>query len=245
MKSAFGVTLALLVGFAPCPAFAQDIQEVRGVIRAVDEATLTSSLGRKIIKLPVKESGRFKKGDILARFDCASARASLDAARAKHRVEQIAFENVSRLAKMRAAGRFEVSQTQARAGQMAAEAESLGLSLAECDIIAPFDGEVAELRVHENETPERAQPIMRILDLTSFELDVIVPSPWLRWLKPGAAMSVSVDETGAMVSAELVRLGAVVDPVSQTVKAVGRLIGATSGILPDMSGSVNFSVPNG
>jgi membrane fusion protein, multidrug efflux system len=244
MKSA-AAAFALALAMTHAPAFSEEADSVRGVIRAVDEANLTSSLGRKIIELPVKESGMFKKGDLLARFDCASARASFDAAKAKHRVEQIAFENVSRLAKMRAAGRFEVSQTQARAGQMAAEAHSLGLSLAECEIIAPFDGEVAELRVHENETPERAQPIMRILDLGSFELDVIVPSQWLRWLKPGAAMSVSVDETGATVSAKLVRLGAVVDPVSQTVKAVGRLTGATSGILPGMSGSVNFSVPNG
>jgi membrane fusion protein, multidrug efflux system len=244
MKSA-AAACALALAMAIAPAFSEEADSVRGVIRAVDEATLTSSLGRKIIELPVKESGMFKKGDILAQFDCASARASLDAARAKHRVEQIAFENVSRLAKMRAAGRFEVSQTQARAGQMAAEAESLGLSLAECEIIAPYDGEVAELRLRENETPERAQPIMRILDLSSFELDVIVPSQWLRWLKPGAAFSVTVDETGQSVSAELVRLGAVVDPVSQTVKAVGRLTGPTSGILPGMSGSVDFTVPNG
>ena len=245
MKSASAAIFALSLAMTNAPAFAEEADAVRGVIRAIDEATLTSSLGRKIIELPVKESGTFKKGDILARFDCASARASLDAARAKHRVEQIAFENVSRLAKMRAAGRFEVSQTQARAAQMAAEAQSLGLSLAECEVTAPFDGEVAELRVHENETPERAQPIMRILDLTTFELDVIVPSQWLRWLKPGLVFSVAVDETGATVSAELVRLGAVVDPVSQTVKAVGRLTGATSGILPGMSGSVNFSTPNG
>lgn len=244
MKSVLCATLALL-GLALPPALAEELQEVRGVIRAVDEATLTSGLGRKIIDLPVKESGAFKQGDILARFDCASARASLDAAKAKHRVEQIAFENVSRLAKMRAAGRFEVNQAQARAGQLAAEAESLGLSLADCDITAPFNGEVAELRVHENETPERGQPVMRILDLSSFELDVIVPSQWLRWLKPGAVFSVTVDETGAIVGAELARLGAVVDPVSQTVKAVGRLTGSTSGILPGMSGSVSFSVPNG
>ena len=244
MRRATCAALALL-GMASPPVAAEEMQEVRGVIRAVDEATLSSGLGRQILELPVKESGRFKQGELLARFDCASARAGLDAAKAKHRVEQIAFENVSRLAKMRAAGRFEVNQAQARAGQLAAEAESLGLSLADCDITAPFNGEVAELRVHENETPERGQPIMRILDLSSFELDVIVPSQWLRWLKPGAAFSVTVDETGVNVGVELVRLGAVVDPVSQTVKAVGRLTGSTSGILPGMSGSVNFSVPNG
>lgn len=245
MKSLGGAILTLLIGLASPPAFAEELQDVRGVIRAVDEATLSSGLGRRILELPVGESGRFKKGDLLARFDCASARASHDAAKARHRVEQLAFENVARLAKMRAAGRFEVGQAQARTGQMAAEAQSLGLSLAECEIIAPYDGEVAELRLHENETPERAQPVMRILDLSSFELDVIVPSQWLRWLKPGAAFSITVDETGASVGAELVRLGAVVDPVSQTVKAVGRLTGSTAGILPGMSGAVNFSVPNG
>jgi membrane fusion protein, multidrug efflux system len=243
-KSALACAAALCA-FPPGAGLAGERSGVRGIVRASDEAVLSSDLGRRIIELPVKESGAFKQGDVLARFDCDSGRANLTAARAKQRVEQIGYENTARLAKMRAAGRFEVNLAKARTEQAAAEADGLGISLNECEIKAPFAGLVAELSAHVSELPERTQPLMRIIGTARLEVDMIVPSDWLAWIKPGAAFVMRIDETGKDAPASILRLGAVVDPVSQTVKAVGELSAPDPAVRPGMSGSVTFEAPNG
>lgn len=243
-KSLPGLLAALLV-LTPSAGRTEESGGVRGIVRASNEAVLSSDLGRRIIELPVKESGAFKKGDILARFDCDSGRANLAAARAKQRVEQIGYENTARLAKMRAAGRFEVNLAKARTEQAAAEADGLGIQLNECEITAPFAGQIAELSAHVSELPERTQPLMRIIDTTKLEVDMIVPSDWLAWIKTGTPFMIRIDETGQNAPASIVRLGAVVDPVSQTVKAVGELSSADALVRPGMSGSVTFESPNG
>ena len=114
-----------------------------------------------------------------------------------------------------------------------------------CKIRAPFNGRIAGLNAHLFETPERGARILQVVDSTSLEVDMILPSQWLKWLKPGMSFEVAVEETGASAIAEVVRIAAVIDPVSQTVKVTGRLTGATAGVLPGMSGPVLFRLPNG
>ena len=49
-----------------------------------------------------------------------------------------------------------------------------------------------------------------------------------------------VDELDANYPAEVVRLGASIDPVSQTIGVSGRMLGTPAELLPGMSGWVTF-----
>jgi membrane fusion protein, multidrug efflux system len=75
-------------------------------------------------------------------------------------------------------------------------------------------------------------------------VDIIVPSNWVRWLKPGTPFSFRVDEVRRDVPAAVVRVGAAVDAVSQTIKIAAKLLQSSDGILPGMSGSASFDVPD-
>ena len=70
-----------------------------------------------------------------------------------------------------------------------------------------------------------------------------MPSAWLRWLKTGFAFSVAVDETGKTYPATVVRTGARVDPVSQSIKVIGRITENAPELIPGMSGPVDFERP--
>ena len=60
---------------------ADDIEEnVRGLIKPVEEATLASQISARIISLPFRAGDRFKMNDVLVRFDCAYYQAELRAA---------------------------------------------------------------------------------------------------------------------------------------------------------------------
>ena len=77
-----------------------------------------------------------------------------------------------------------------------------------------------------------------------FEIEMIVPSNWLRWLKLGINSLMAIDETGENHHIEISRIGASVDPVSQTVRIFAHFIDGTPNILAGMSGTVLFNLPD-
>ena len=79
-------------------------------------------------------------------------------------------------------------------------------------------------------------PLLDILETGQLEVQMIVPSRWLAWLKPGAPFTVEVEELGRRFPAKVRRLGAQIDPVSQTVPVVGVIDSAHPELLPGMSG---------
>lgn len=233
-----GVSVAL-------PAASQDDASGRGIVRAVDEAWISTDLGFRIATLPFREGQSFKAGDVLATFDCGDLDAELKSAEAQFRAEKIIHDNNARLARLNAAGKFEVQLSQAKADQAAAMVDAHRSKLARCVVKAPFDGRIALMRAHAHEIPDRTQPLMQIVGLSELEIEMLLPSQWLRWLKPGVTFAFGIEETGKTLPAEVSRIAAVVDPVSQTVKVTGRLTGDTAGVLPGMSGPAKFAAPDG
>jgi membrane fusion protein, multidrug efflux system len=73
----------------------------------------------------------------------------------------------------------------------------------------------------------------------------VVPSQWVRWLTIDAQLSFTVDETGAAYPGRVKRIGASVDPISQTIKIAAVFDQATSTVLSGMSGTAEFTKPGG
>ena len=130
-----------------------------------------------------------------------------------------------------------------RAAVQKAKADvSLGTALVQkCEIRAPFAGRVVEQKVREEQVVQPGQPLLEILDDTSLELEFIAPSSWLSWVAPGQAFDVRIDETGKTYPAQFTRIGARVDPVSQTVKIAGRITGQHPELMAGMSGVVRVT----
>lgn len=245
--SVAGLVLALVVTASGIgPARAQPSGEtLRGIVKAANEAMIGSDLIFPIESLPFREGQSFKKGDILAAFDCSDLEAQVKSAEAMLRAETITHENNVRLARSKAVGAFEVNLSKAKTDQAAAELEAFQSKMSRCVIRAPYDGRIAFMRAHEHEIPEPNQPLMQIVSEGDLEIETLLPSNWLRWLKPGARFAITIDETGEKKQAQVSRIAAVVDPVSQTVKVTGRFTGDFVGILPGMSGPTEFSPASG
>ncbi len=248
------LTLALAAMAGVCaPALAEDVTRpvaeddvpVRGVIRALDQAALSTDLQARVTKLVFREGEAFKKGDLLIAFDCERYKAEAQSADAVYREMRFTLESNQQLEKFRAVGKNDVDISRARVDKADAEARSLKSRLQHCDVFAPYDGRVAELSVNEHEQPQLNKPYMTIVGQSRLQIEVIVPSHWLSWLKPGTALAFQIDETRRDYSARVVRLGAAVDAVSQMVKVIAVFDAAVADVLPGMSGAAQFIRPNG
>lgn len=238
------IVAALIVTSGLSAAFAEEVP-VRGVIRSSNEAVLSTDIVARVLAMPLKEGDSFETGELLIRFDCAVQEAEVAAARAAFSAAKEVLVSSEELASFNAIGKSDVRTARSRMEQAEAEAKAAEARSRDCEIRAPFSGRVVETMIHAHETSQHGEPLMKILDDTDLEIELLVPSNWLVWMKAGTVFSFSVDETGSTYSASISRLGGAVDPVSQTIRIFGTLNAGPEEILSGMSGNAMFNVPNG
>ena len=243
------VTIALMTGIgsgvAWCSEQAASLVEVRGIVRAVDQAMISTDLAVRAAKINFQEGERFRAGDVIVEFDCRKQRADLAAAEAQLLEMTLTLDKFQLLAKAQAAGRNEIEIAQARAAKATAEANGLTARLDQCVLVAPYAGRVVELTLHALETPQPGHPFIGIVSDGALEIDLIVPSTWASWLKVGEPFGFLVDETKIRHEVSVKRIGAAVDAISQTIKIVAEFKSPPGTVLPGMSGTAQFQRAGG
>jgi RND family efflux transporter MFP subunit len=212
----------------------------RGVVRSVAEATITSEIAARVMALPFREGQAFRAGDVLVSFDCTRLKAEVDGVRADLTAARIAHDGSKEMERFKAIGARDVAMATARLEKATAELAVGQARLAACEIKAPFDGVVTERAGNEHEIASPSQPLLRVVDDRRLEIELIAPSRWMSWLRPGQAFRFAIDETGRDHAAVVHRIAAVVDPVSQTVKLFGRFGEQEPAVRHGMSGSARF-----
>lgn len=207
--------------------------------------TLSAELGAKIERISVKEGERFRDGQTLVAMECSLQRANLDKARAALAAADKTAAVNSKLHEMHAGGSLEAEVSAAEAQKARAEVDAGRAILSKCQIAAPFAGRVADLKVREQQFVQPGNAMMEIIDDSVLEIEFLAPSKWLAWMKPGTPFQIAVDETGRSYPAKIARLGAKVDPISQSVKVVGEITGAHAELLAGMSGKVLMAPADG
>lgn len=239
VSAVLGAVVALALTTSPVAAQ----EPVRGLVRAMHDAWISTELSAQIVKILRREGEAFKRNEVLLVFDCDKYETEYRAARAEQEFNRVALDNSMALDRRGAIGRFEVTQNRAKHDKAKAQAETLAVRVRQCTIDAPFDGRVAEMKARAFELSTPNQPLMRLVNTDDLEIELIVPSTWLTWLRPGFGFSLRIDETGGQHTATVQRIAAAVDSVSQTVKVVATLVNRTPDILPGMSLTADLKKP--
>lgn len=219
----------------------EDEGRIRVQLVPRDQIDVASEVNAKIATMPYRDGDAFRAGQTLVALDCSLYSAQLRKAQAEAdgavQVERIN----SRLAQLHSIGELDVKQSEAKAKASAAEVAYMQATVRKCAIVAPFDGRVVKRSASAQQFAEIGKPLMTIVDTGHLEFKMIVPSKWLAWLKPGHSLSVKVDEIGKSYQASVARIGARVDPVTQTVDVTASLNGRAPELLPGMSGWASFA----
>jgi RND family efflux transporter MFP subunit len=220
---------------------ALDLSTIRGVVKATGQATLASQVQGRISQLPFKEGQRFKKGAVLVALDCSKYEAELAGATAEHQGKRKTYENNLRLSKHQAVGKLDLEVSQAEAEKAFAAIKVAQVNVDGCRVRAPFPGRVVKVMVNEHENVFPNDQLLSLLDDSRLEIELIMPSKSLVWLKPGTPFEYAVDETGLRYPAAVAEIGASVDPASQTVKVKGLFRTQPDNVLAGMSGTASFA----
>jgi RND family efflux transporter MFP subunit len=226
---------------AAAAAHAADDDRIRIQLVPRDQVELSSEIAAKIASLPFRDGDAFTTGQTLVSLDCALYRAQLHKAQAEADAAREVSQVEQRLAQLHSVGELEVQQADAKVKESAAEVAYVEATVSKCVIVAPFDGRVLKRTAAPEQFVEAGKPLLTIVDSSHLELKMIVPSKRLAELKRGHPLMVEISEVGKTYPARVVRIGASVDPVTQTIDVTAALTGSAPELLPGMSGWATFA----
>lgn len=218
----------------------QSLASVRGQLRPVQHAVLAAGMFGQLSKFPIVVGSRVKEGDLLVEFNCLAVEAEMAMSVARLSSAKTALEVNMRLAEMENISALAVEQSKAEVAVGEADLRRSEAAVDQCKIYAPFAGTVIEKFVQSHQFVAAGEPLLRLVDANNLEVEAVLPSSWLLWLKPGVTFKVRVDELGLVVDAKLTRVVDEVDPVSQTIRILGSLVAPPPELLPGMSGRLIF-----
>lgn len=238
-------TQATTTGAAETPRPPESSGErVRVQLVAPQSATLSSELAGRVAALPLREGDAFAAGDLLLQLDCRLYQARHSKAEAERNQARTVHTVNTELDRL---GSVSVLDLQIAATQLAvAEAELaiMDALLERCEITAPFSGRIAERHARPHQYIAEGEKVLEILNDDRLEIDMILPSPWLRWLRVGQTFRLTIDETGQTYQAQVSRIAPRIDPVSQSVKIFGLLDNPGRELRAGMSGTAQLSPPS-
>jgi membrane fusion protein, multidrug efflux system len=210
------------------------------ILQPIDEATFSSETTASVDRLFVKEGSYFRSGDILLELDCRVQKAELQRAVAQSREAEMALKSALKLKSYGSISEYELVKAKAEREMVSADVSKLSAIVDKCVIKAPFNGAVAELKVHAHETVKPGDPLIKIVNTDRIIIEMEVPSEWLQWLHINTGFNVHVNEINKTIAARIIRINPKIEPVSQTVKIVGEISDLSDKLLPGMSGQASF-----
>lgn len=217
--------------------------ELRAQLAPREFTELSSEIAARIDHINTKIGNRFKKGDVLVVFDCSLENAQVTKARAAAAQADKAYAINQRLLALKSIGDLELAVSEAEVGKARADLSAAEAVQSKCAIAAPFAGVTVDQKAQEFQYATPGQALLDIIDDRDLDIQLIVPSRWLVWLKPGYAFHVQIDETGKTYPARVTRLGGRVDAVSQSIRVFGEIVGDAPELMAGMSGRADLAPP--
>ncbi len=217
-----------------------------GTVQAAHHVVLGFEVPGKLVKLPIKEGQKVKKGELLARLDQTDFNAAAAAAKAKTQKANADLERNQQLFTKDgiSATDLEMSETTYKVAK--ANRAKAYQAVRNSSIKAPFSGVIGKRYVENFQNINAKEPIVLLQDLSAYEILVNIPEGYLVNIKkseehkavasfdsmPGKEFEVTVKEFGTEA-----------DPVTRTYPVTLDLPTIEGvRILPGMSARVTHTI---
>lgn len=214
---------------------------IRGQLKARQFTILAANLPGKLINFPVTIGQRLSKGQTIAVFDCQIEKAEKEVAVAKLGAAQSKLQVNTQLAQYKNVSDLELTLSKADVAVQKAELNRIEAVLSKCVVTSPFAAVVSEKAAQAYQYVKEGDPLLQLVDTSHLEVEMVIPSKWLKKLVGGSQFSLKLDEFDTPVQAKIDRNVGTIDPVSQTIRVIGTLINPPAALLPGMSGEVVFA----
>jgi RND family efflux transporter MFP subunit len=192
--------------------------KIRVVLDPNQRTVLSAEISSPIVKITKKMGESFEVNDLLIQLENTITEAyyeeniaNLNRAEAQHETrKQLFLDGASSLIELKEA---EADLAKARADLVLSK-----YNFEACTVTAPYKGKVIALAYDQFELTEKGKPLIEIIDDTTLIVKFIVKSDQLDKLYVGKSLDIIVLETNTVEKGTIIRVNAMIDPLSSTIK---------------------------
>lgn len=144
-------------------------------VAAGEQVEMAFEFGGTLTELPVKESDRVQKGQLLAKLDSRDAKNQLDAAVAELKRAEAQRDRMRIAAEAKAVSLQELSDAEAAYDIAAAQRSIKQKALDDTELRASFDGIIARVLVDNFQNVQVKQPVLLLQNLSGIEIQASLP----------------------------------------------------------------------
>ena len=203
-----------------------------GTLMANEEVDLVSELDGRVTSIGFIEGGNVSAGQVLLKINDDELQAQLRKAEANLKLAKDDSGRKQQLLAVSGISQEQYDAAQAMLAGLQAEADELRARIAKSTIRAPFNGKVGLRSASEGGYVASNAVIARLQQIDPIKVEFAVPERYGRMMKPGTAITFSVEGDTTTYAGEVYAADPSVDATTRTVKVRARSDNKSGHLLP-------------
>lgn len=221
-------------------------KEYVGVAWPVKSTVLSCRHSGTLNALKIKQGQYVRRGEVIAVVESQAVESSRDMAYASLQQAQDGYDRVKSVYEKGSVAEVKIVEIRTKLNQAQAAVKAADRALAECTIKAPYSGVIGEVYVDEGIEIVAAEPIVKIMDVSSVEIRFPVPENEINTVKEGSSVRLNVPAAGdGMAEAEITSKGISASAISHTYECVAVPVSGIDGLMPGMVCKVRMKSRSG
>lgn len=167
-----------------------------GTVKASRSAIISCRYSGSLQSLYVRQGDRVSEGDVIAVVNSQSVKSMLDMADATLAQAQDGYDRAKTVYESGSIADVKWIDVQTSLAKARASAEAARAAYDDCTLKAPYDGVIGEVFLDEGVDVGVAEPVARLVDISSVEISISVPESEISGIAEGDMVSVSVPAIG-------------------------------------------------
>lgn len=182
------------------------------------EAEIVARVSGVVLGLSAEEGDQVEPGEVLLRIEEDAYLHRLHQAEAEASKQKARFSRQEKMFKkdLISAEEYDAARTDLQAAEAALELAKLELSHAR--VTPPFNGHIVNRAVDPGRMVNNDTPLFTVADMSRLLARVHVPAREFRNIRPGQAVTLTLDSNEEKLRGEIILVSPIIDPSSGTVK---------------------------
>lgn len=211
-----------------------------GNVLANEEVEIRSEIQGKISRIAFKEGARVRKGDLLVKIDDDELQAKVLQAQSGSKLAEDNEYRMRMQLKIEAVSQKDYDQALNELNGAKAQAQLLRAQLAKTELRAPFGGVVGLKQVSEGAYVSPSTLITTLQEIDPVKVDFTVPGRYSPWVKPGQAVTFTVQGSEQRHNGRVYAVDPRIDPATRTLRLRALCPNPGGAILPGSFATVDI-----